>query len=141
MTKCDVIGKLTDLLNIYYMKKVNSVSVRCPLVVEMYLFISYLLSCVSQRLIIIKINTIQRLKRQEKFFCFECGLDLSQEDMSISVAGWFGVCKICSEVCDNFIQFRNKYWPVVSMWNYLDFWLYQESFSELLFYVRLTSIE
>ena len=51
----------------------------------------------SQRLIIIKINTIQRLKRQEKFFCFECGLYLSQEDMSISVAGWFGVCRLCNE--------------------------------------------
>jgi hypothetical protein len=48
-------------------------------------------------LIIIKINTIQRLKRQEKFFCFECGLYSSQEDMSISVAGWFGVCRLCNE--------------------------------------------
>src|SRR4029079_58483 len=102
VTTCDVIGKLSDLLNIYYMKKVNSVSVRCPLVIEMYLFISYLLSCVSQRLIIIKINTIQRLKRQEKFFCFECGLDLSQEDMSISVAGWFGVCRLCNEPLHSF---------------------------------------
>jgi len=97
MTKYDVIGKLTNLLDIDYMKKVNSVSVRCPLVIGIYLFISYLLSCVSQRLIIIKINTIQRLKRQEKFFCFECGLYLPQEDMSISVAGWFGVCRLCNE--------------------------------------------
>ena len=91
------------------MKKVNSVSVRCPLVIEIYLFISYLLSCVSERLIIIKINTIQRLKRQEKFFCFECGMYLSQKDMSISVAGWFGVCRLCNEACDHLTQFRNKF--------------------------------
>ena len=105
MTKCDVIGKLTELLNINYMKKVNSVSVS-RVVIGIYLFI---LSCLSQRLIIIKINTIQRLKRQEKFFCFECGLYLSQEDMSISVAGWFGVCRLCNEACDHFTQFRNKF--------------------------------
>lgn len=109
MTKCDVIGKLTDLLNINYMKKVNSVSVRCRVVIGIYLFISYFLSCLSQRLIIIKINTIQRLKGQEKFFCFECGMYLSQEDMSISVAGWFGVCRLCNEACDHFTQFRNKF--------------------------------
>ena len=102
MTKCDVIGKLTNLLDINFMKKVNSVYVRCPLVIEIYLFFSYLLSCASQRLIIIKINTIQRLKRQEKFFCFECGLYLSEEDMSISVAGWFGVCRLCNEPLHSF---------------------------------------
>ena len=108
MTKCDVIGKLTDLLDINYMKKVNSASVS-RVVIGIYLFISYFLSWLSQRLIIIKINTIKRLKIQEKFFCFECGMYLSQEDMSISVAGWFGVCRLCNEACDHFTQFRNKF--------------------------------
>ena len=97
MTKCGVIGKLTDLLNINYMKKINSVSVRCRPVIGIHLFISDFLYRLSQRLIVIKIYTVQRLKRQEKFFCFECGMYLSQEDMSISVAGWFGVCRLCNE--------------------------------------------
>jgi len=141
MRKCGVIGKLTDFHNTNCRKKVNSVYVRSRLAIGMYLFVSYFLSWLSQRLTFGMRYTTQRFKTQEKFFCFECGTYLSKEDMSVSVAGWFGVCKICSEVCDHFIQFRNKYWPVVSMWNYLDFWLYQESFSELLFYVRLTSIE
>ena len=108
MTTCDVIGKLTDLLNINYMKKINSVYVRSRLLIGIYLFISYFLSCVSRRLIAIKINTIQRFKRQEKFFCFECGMYLSQEDMSISVAGWFGVCRLCNGTCDHCTQFKNK---------------------------------
>ena len=97
MTKCGVIGKLTDLLNVNYMKKINSVSVRCRPVIGIHLFISDFLYRLSQRLIVIKIYTVQRLKRQEKFFCFECGMYLSQEDMSISVAGWFGVCRLCNE--------------------------------------------
>ena len=97
MTKCDVIGKLTNLLDINYMKKINSVSVRCRPVIGIHLFISDFLYRLSQRLIVIKIYTVQRLKRQEKFFCFECGMYLSQEDMSISVAGWFGVCRLCNE--------------------------------------------
>ena len=109
MTKRDVIGELTDLLNINYMKKVNSVSVRCRHVIGINLFISYFLSCLSQRLIFSIIYAIQRFKTQEKFFCFECGMYLSQEDMSISVAGWFGVCRLCNEACDHFPQFRNKF--------------------------------
>lgn len=109
MTTCDVIGKLSDLLIINYVKKVDSVFVRCRLAIGIYLFVSYFLSCVSRRLIANKINTIQRLKRQEKFFCFECGMNLSEEDMSISVAGWFGVCRLCKEACDHLTQFRNKF--------------------------------
>lgn len=78
------------------MKKINSVSVRCLLVIGIYQFVSYFLSCLSQRLIFSMIYAIQRLKTQEKFFCFECGMNLSQEEMSISVAGWFGVCRLCN---------------------------------------------
>ena len=109
MTTCDVIGKLTDLLNINNMKKINSVYVISRLLIGIYLLISYFLSCVSRRLIDIKINTIQRFKRQEKFFCFECGKYLSPEDMSISVAGWFGVCRLCDGTCDHCTQFKNKF--------------------------------
>ncbi len=109
MTKFDVIGKLTDLLNINHMKKVNLMSVSCRLVIGIYLSISYFLSCLSQRMIFSMIYAIQRLKTQEKFFCFECGMYLSQEDMSISVADWFGVCRLCNEACDHFTQLRNKF--------------------------------
>ena len=104
MTTCDVIRKLTDLFNINHMKKVNSVYVRSRLLIGIYLFISYFLSCVSRRLIAIKINTIQRFKRQEKFFCFECGRYLSQEEMSVSVADWFGVCRLCNGAYDHCTQ-------------------------------------
>lgn len=51
---------------------------------------------VSQRSTIISL--INRMKNQMKkrYFCFECGTNVVEDEMENRIAGWFGICKQCN---------------------------------------------
>ncbi len=101
--------KLTDLLYFNSMKRVNPLSIRCNLLIEIHLSVSFLLSWVSQRLTTIIANGFQRFRMQEKFFCFECGMYFPEVEMRNTVGGWFGVCRLCNVVCKHPTEFRSKF--------------------------------
>jgi hypothetical protein len=34
---------------------------------------------------------------QKRYFCFECGTNVVEDNMENRIAGWFGVCKRCNK--------------------------------------------
>ena len=33
---------------------------------------------------------------EKRYFCFECGTNVIEDKMENKIAGWFGICKRCS---------------------------------------------
>ena len=33
---------------------------------------------------------------EKRYFCFECGTNVIEDKMENRIAGWFGICKRCS---------------------------------------------
>ena len=40
---------------------------------------------------------------EKRYFCFECGTNVIEDKMENRIAGWFGICKRCSNINNNSI--------------------------------------
>ena len=38
---------------------------------------------------------------EKRYFCFECGTNVIEDKMENRIAGWFGICKRCSNINNN----------------------------------------
>ena len=38
---------------------------------------------------------------EKRYFCFECGTNVIEDKMENRIAGWFGICKRCSNNSNN----------------------------------------
>jgi len=46
---------------------------------------------------------------EKRYFCFECGTNVIEDKMENRIAGWFGICKRCSNINNNsYINNYNK---------------------------------
>ena len=46
---------------------------------------------------------------EKRYFCFECGTNVIEDKMKNRIAGWFGICKRCSNINNNsYINNYNK---------------------------------
>jgi DNA-directed RNA polymerase subunit RPC12/RpoP len=43
---------------------------------------------------------------EKRYFCFECGTNVIEDKMENRIAGWFGICKRCSN--DNSYSYINN---------------------------------
>jgi hypothetical protein len=91
--------KTTIIESIHYpsIRKVNTFFRRFILLPEIKLSMRNNVSRVSKRLTIFGANRSYRLGMQEKFFCFECGMNFTKSEMRQTIGDWFGVCRWCNE--------------------------------------------
>ena len=49
---------------------------------------------------------------EKRYFCFECGTNVIEHKMANRIAGWFGICKICSNnneyINNNKMKYNNR---------------------------------
>ena len=47
---------------------------------------------------------------EKRYFCFECGTNVIEDKMENRIAGWFGICKRCSNnyISYSYINNNNK---------------------------------
>ncbi len=46
---------------------------------------------------------------EKRYFCFECGTNVIENKMENRIAGWFGICKRCSNNSNNNNSNSNSY--------------------------------
>lgn len=76
--------------------KIRSRLLQLKFLPEIQLSVCYASQAVSKWLSRYWSNLLRRLKVQAKFFCFECGMNFSEIEMSRTIGDWFGVCKRCA---------------------------------------------
>ena len=46
---------------------------------------------------------------EKRYFCFECGTNVIEDKMENRIAGWFGICKRCSNRSSSSSSSSNSY--------------------------------
>jgi hypothetical protein len=77
-------------------RRVNTFFRRFILLTEIKLSMQNTVSRVSKRLTMFGVNSLYRLGMQNKFFCFECGMNFTKGEMRQTIGDWFGVCRWCN---------------------------------------------
>ena len=44
---------------------------------------------------------------EKRYFCFECGTNVIEHKMENRIAGWFGICKRCSNNSNSYVYINN----------------------------------
>jgi hypothetical protein len=90
--------KTTIIESMHYpsIRRVNTFFRRFILLTETKLSMRNAVSRVSKRLTIFGANSSYRLGMQDKFFCFECGMNFTKGEMRQTIGDWFGVCRWCN---------------------------------------------
>lgn len=95
MSPC-IKATIREFTHCHSIRKLNTFFRRFILLPVLKLSLRNNASPVSKRLTMLRVNRSYRLEMQEKFFCFECGMDFTKGEMMQTIADWFGVCRICN---------------------------------------------